>query len=110
MPQAKLRHDAKGNRSIESWGGVHTGTVQEWANSLDCTPAEVVEAIEAAGIELMVDTSRQKRQERDRAQSPDLRSLAMVPEEAEKLRDAVGNGEGPHEADQIPPEREARAA
>jgi hypothetical protein len=34
----------------------------------------------------------------------------MVPEEAEKLRDAVSNGEGPHKAEQIPPEREARAA
>lgn len=110
MPQAKLRHDAKGDRSIESWGGVHTGTVQEWANSLGCTPAEVVEAIEAAGIELLVDTSKQKRQERDRPTDPELRSVAMVPEEAEKLRDAVGNGAGPQEAEQIPPEREARAA
>lgn len=110
MPQAKLRHDAKGNRSIESWGGVHTGTVQEWANSLDCTPAEVVEAIEAAGIELLVDTARQKRQSRDRPTDPELRSVAMVPEEAEKLRDAVNEGTHPPDAEQIPPEREARAA
>ncbi len=110
MPQAKLRHDAKGDRSIEAWGGVLTGTVSEWADALGCDPATVVDTIEAAGIELLVDTARQKRQERDRAQSPDLRSLAMVPEEAEKLRDAVSNGEGPHEAEQIPPEREARAA
>ncbi len=110
MPQAKLRHDAKGNRSIEAWGGVLTGTVQEWADALGCTPAEVVDTIEAQGIELLVDTSRQKRQKRNRPTDPQLRSLAMVPEEASALRDAVGDGEGPHEAEQIPPEREARAA
>ena len=110
MPQAKLRHDAKGDRSIEAWGGVLTGTVQEWADALGCDPATVVDTIEAAGIELLMDTAKQKRQSRDRPTDPELRSVAMVPEEAEKLRDAVGDGEGPHEAEQIPPEREARAA
>jgi hypothetical protein len=105
MPRAHIRHDQNGSAGIEAWGGVLTGTVQEWADALDCTPAEVVEAIEAAGIELLVDTSKQKRQERDRPTDPQLRSLAMVPEEASALRDAVGDGEGPHQAEQIPPER-----
>jgi hypothetical protein len=110
MPQAKLRHDAKGDRSIEAWGGVLTGTVSEWADALGCDPATVVDTIEAAGIQLLVDTSRQKRQKRNRPTDPELRSVAMVPEEASALRDAVRDGEGPHEAEQIPPEREARAA
>jgi hypothetical protein len=110
MPQAKLRHDAKGDRSIEAWGGVLTGTVREWADALGCNPATVVDTIEAAGIELLVDTAKQKRQPRDRTRDPELRSVAMVPEEASALRDAVRDGAGPHEAEQIPPEREARAA
>ena len=77
---------------------------------MESTPAEVVETIEAAGSERLGDTARQKRQSRDRPTDPELRSVAMVPDEAEKLRDAVGDGAGPQEADQIPPEREARAA
>lgn len=105
MPRAHIRHDQNGSAGIEAWGGVHTGTVQEWADALDCDPATVVDTIEAQGIELLMDTARQKRQERDRAQSPDLRSLAMVPEEAEKLRDAVNEGAHPPDAEQIPPER-----
>jgi hypothetical protein len=100
-----MTHDENGGAGLESWGGVLSGTLEEWADALSCDPGEVVETIDAAGIELLVDTARQKRQERDRPTTPELRSVAMVPEEAEKLRDAVGNGEGPQEADQIPPER-----
>jgi len=87
-----------------------TGTVSEWADALGCDPATVVDTIEAQGVELLVDTARQKRQERDRPTDPELRSVAMVPEEATALRDAIRDGAGPHEAEQIPPGREARAA
>ena len=105
MPRAHIRHDENGSAGIDAWGGVLTGTVQEWADALGCTPAEVVEAIEAQGIELLVDTARQKRQERERPTDPELRSVAMVPSEAEALKDAVETGAHPPSAKRIRPEQ-----
>lgn len=110
MPRAHLSHDPSGSAGLEAWGGVLTGTVQEWAEALDCDPSTVVDTIEAAGIELLVDTARQKRQERERPTDPELRSVAMVPGEAEALKDAVDAGGTSPSADQIPPERSGETA
>jgi hypothetical protein len=110
MPRAHMTHDANGGAGLEAWGGVLSGTLEEWADALDCDPSTVVDTIDAAGITLMMDTARQKRQERDRPTSPELRSVAMVPSEAEALRDAVDAGATSPSADQIPPEREDLAA
>jgi hypothetical protein len=103
-----MTHDENGGAGLEAWGGVLSGTVQEWADALDCAPAEVMDTIKAAGIELLMDTARQKRQERDRSTSPELRSVAMVPSEAEALRDAVDAGGTPQDSEQLPPERRGK--
>lgn len=59
--------------------GIVTGTVEQYATALDVAPREVPAAIEAAGIEPLVDTSERKpRETHSRPTDPSLRSLAVT--------------------------------
>ena len=59
-------------------GGIVAGRVTEYAEELDCTSGEVLDAIREEGIELMLDTAQDKgRGDHERPTDPALRCLAM---------------------------------
>lgn len=73
---------------LEAWGGIISAHLDDWAKELNCTPNAVLDAVETAGIEPVVDTAEPKGQGKDRARptDPALRSLALTRDDAKRLR------------------------
>jgi hypothetical protein len=70
------RHEAG---ALDERFGIVTGTVEQFADTLDVEPDEVPAAIKAAAVDLLNDTARRKpRETHSRPDDPALRSLAMT--------------------------------
>jgi hypothetical protein len=81
---------------IEAWGGIACAFVSDWAEFFDCTPDDVLDAVERARIDLLVDTSVDHRDNKDNpATAPNRRALGMTSDDVEKLAQTLrGKGEG----------------
>ena len=85
---ARSKHvDPFESGTLEAWGGIVSGTVQDFAEAFAVHPETVVEA--SKRVPLMVDTAEQKGQgkERDRPMDPTLRCLALTTEHAATLKE-----------------------
>lgn len=71
---------------LTAWGGIVSGTLAEWADAFGCTPAAILEAAEQ--VPVMNDTGEPKGRgkNRDRPADPELRSLTLTSENADRLR------------------------
>ena len=80
--------------ALESWGGVVSGHVADYAEAIGCGPEAVLNAAEE--VELLFDTAEAKGQgkERDRPTDPALRCLAMTAENARRLVEIVRSNDG----------------
>lgn len=72
--------------TIEAWGGIASASVADWAEHFDCTPEDVLQTIEQAGVEPLVDTAKQKGQDRERPTDPALRCLALTTTDTQTLK------------------------
>ena len=80
---------------LHVWGGIVSARVADLADALDATSEEqLLDALEESGVEPLIDTAKQKRQERDRPTDPALRSIALTTEALETLRDTLRNEAG----------------
>lgn len=73
------------SQTLQAWGGIVTGTIESWATALDVDAADVEAALNALGVEPLVDTAVPKKRDGTRPTSPDLRSVALWREDAERL-------------------------
>ena len=72
--------------ALESWGGVVSGHVADYAEAIGCGPEAVLQA--ANEVELLFDTANPKNtrgDDPDRPTDPALRCLAMTAENARRL-------------------------
>lgn len=84
--QARSKHvDPFESGTLESWGGLVSGTVQAYAEEIGVHPEAVVKA--ADRVPLLVDTAEQKGQGTDyeRPEDPAKRCLALTAEHAKTL-------------------------
>ena len=72
---------------LESWGGIVSGTVQDYAEAFGVNPAVVVEASDR--VPLLFDTAETKGRGKDydRSEEPEKRCLGLTTEHAETLAD-----------------------
>ena len=80
--------------ALESWGGLISGHVSDYADALDVSPEAVLQA--AGEVELMFDTAEAKGtrgDDPDRPTDPALRCLAMTAENARRLAGIVRSNE-----------------
>lgn len=81
--------------ALESWGGVVSGHLSDYADALDVSPGAVLQAAEE--VELMFDTANPKNtrgDDPDRPTDPALRCLAMTAENARRLAEIVRSNDG----------------
>ena len=80
--------------ALESWGGVVSGHLSDYAEAIGCGPEAVLKAAEE--VELLFDTAEAKGQgkERDRPTDPALRCLAMTADSARQLAEIVRSNDG----------------
>lgn len=84
--------------------GIVTGHLSDLADVLDCTPTELLDAVERSEVTPFVDTAQQTGQtERDRPTDPELRCLAFTEEGFRELAAIVGAREAT-DADSVPAE------
>ena len=72
--------------ALESWGGVVSGHVADYAEAVGCGPEAILNAAEE--VELLFDTANPKNtrgDDPDRPTDPALRCLAMTAENARRL-------------------------
>lgn len=72
--------------------GLVTGRVAQFADALDCTPSDVLEALEGA-VEPLVDTAEQNpdtRPTQDRPEDPEKRCMAFNEEDFRRLAAEIG--------------------
>ncbi len=81
--------------TLESWGGIVSAHVEDFAEELGCTPEDVLGAVESAGIDPLVDTAEPKGRgkDRDRPEEPALRSLAITTDELDTLTNLLDQNE-----------------
>ena len=79
--------DAFESGTLESWGGIVSGTVQDYAEAFGVNPAVVVEASDR--VPLLFDTAETKGRGKDydRSEEPEKRCLGLTTEHAETLAD-----------------------
>ncbi|WP_263842053.1 hypothetical protein [Salinibacter sp.] len=85
--------------ALESWGGIVSGRVTDYAEAIGTSPEAVLRAAEE--VELVFDTAKPKGRgkDRDRPTDPALRCLAMTAESARRLVEtARSNGPEPAHA------------
>jgi hypothetical protein len=72
---------------LESWGGIVSGTVQDYAEAIGVHPDQVLDASER--VPLLVDTAEHKGRGKDydRSEDPKKRCLGLTTEHAETLAD-----------------------
>jgi len=77
--------------TLESWGGIVSAHVEDFAEELGCTPDEVLGAVDSASIDPLVDTAESKGRgkDRDRPEDPALRSLAITTDELDTLKNLI---------------------
>ncbi|MBB4062791.1 hypothetical protein [Salinibacter ruber] len=77
--------------TLESWGGIVSAHVEDFAEELGCTPDEVLGAVDSAGIDPLVDTAESKGRgkDRDRPEDPALRSLAITTDDVQTLKNIL---------------------
>lgn len=78
---------------LDSWGGIVSGRLATYAAVLDCSAAAVLQAIDGADVDPMVDTARQKSTERERPTAPSLRCLAMTQADFQAVRHELDRDE-----------------
>lgn len=73
--------------TLESWGGIVSAHLEDFADELGCTPQDVLVAVESAGIDPLVDTAESKGRgkDRDRPTDPALRCLALTTDDVQTL-------------------------
>lgn len=81
-----------GRGELSVWGGIVSARLEDYAGALETTPKAVLGAVEAEGIDPMLDTAEPKGQgkDRDRPTEPGLRCLALRWEDFQRLVEAVG--------------------
>jgi hypothetical protein len=77
--------------TLEAWGGIVSAHLDDWAAELDCTPDDVLGAVESAGIDPVTDTAEPKGRgkDRDRPEDPSLRCLALTTGDAQTLKNVL---------------------
>ncbi|MCS3758273.1 hypothetical protein [Salinibacter ruber] len=77
--------------TLESWGGIVSAHVEDFAEELGCTPDEVLGAVDSASIDPLVDTAESKGRgkDRDRPEDPALRSLAITTDDVQTLKNIL---------------------
>ncbi|MCS4195053.1 hypothetical protein GGP50_003290 [Salinibacter ruber] len=77
--------------TLESWGGIVSAHLEDFAEELGCTPEDVLGAVDSAGIDPLVDTAESKGRgkDRDRPEDPALRSLAITTDELDTLTNLI---------------------
>lgn len=77
---------------LSLWGGIVSARLEDYAGTLEMTPEAVLGAVEAEGIDPMLDTAEPKGQGKDwdRPTEPGLRCLALRWEDFQRLVEAVG--------------------
>ena len=77
--------------TLEAWGGIVSAHLEDWAAELDCTPDDVLGAVDSAGIDPVTDTAEPKGRgkDRDRPTDPALRCLALTTEDAQTLKNIL---------------------
>jgi len=76
--------------ALESWGGIVSGHVSDYAEALDTTPETILAA--AQEVPLLFDTAESKKTRGDdpgRPTGPTLRCLAMTTGQARRLAEIV---------------------
>lgn len=64
---------------LTSQSGIITGRLADWADALETTSAELLDAMERAGVEPLIDTGTPKDGEgHQRPTNPELRCIAMT--------------------------------
>lgn len=85
--------------------GLVAGHLSDLSDVLDCTPTELLDALERSEVTPLVDTARQKeKKDRDRSTDPSLRCLAFTERDFRRLAAAIGAREAT-DADSVPAER-----
>lgn len=84
------RHPEAAQGDLTTWGGIHTGRVTAWAAYLETTPEAVVNATE--DVPPMIDTGTRpsKYESHERPTAPDLRCIAWIRADVERVRAVVG--------------------
>jgi hypothetical protein len=91
MPDLNLAPSTRFERgALEAWGSIVSGRVADYAEELGVSPADVLEAVGAAGIDLLVDTAVPKNRETDRPTAPGLRCIAMTRRDFQALQAEIG--------------------
>jgi hypothetical protein len=91
MPDLNFATSTRFERgAVESWGSIVSGRVADYAEELGVSPADVLEAVRAAGIDLLVDTAVPKNRETDRPTAPELRCIAMARRDFQALQAEIG--------------------
>ena len=81
--------------ALESWGGVVSGHVADYAEAVGCGPEAILNAAEE--VELLFDTANPKNtrgDDPDRPTDPALRCLAMTAENARRLAEIARSNDG----------------
>ena len=64
---------------LTSQSGIITGRLADWAEALETTSSELLEAMNRAGVEPLIDTGSQKDgEEHQRPTNPELRCIALT--------------------------------
>ncbi|WP_251942260.1 hypothetical protein [Salinibacter ruber] len=77
--------------TLEAWGGIVSAHLEDWAAELNCTPDDVLGAVDSAGIDPITDTAENKGRgkDRDRPTDPGLRCLALTTDDAQTLKNVL---------------------
>ncbi len=77
--------------TLEAWGGIVSAHLEDWAAELDCTPDDVLGAVDSTGIDPITDTAEPKGRgrDRDRPTDPALRCLALTIDDAQTLKNVL---------------------
>ena len=77
--------------SLEAWGGIVSAHLEDWADELNCTPEDVLGAVESAGIDPITETAEHKGKgkDRDRPKDPALRCLALTTDDVQTLKNVL---------------------
>ena len=83
-----LAHPNAETHDLATYGGIHAGRVTAWADALDTTPEDVVNATDA--VPPMMDTAASKNREtHTRPTAPELRCIAWAAEDVPEVRAVV---------------------
>lgn len=75
--------DYQEQSALGSYGGIYAGQLHEWSRVLDCSPADVLDGIDALGIEPMTQIANE---------DVTLHHISLVRDDAQALSKHIGSG------------------